>query len=299
MLNLSELTLYYIQITFQEELRKVIYSSFNLLEMFGLKFYEDKYTELIPREDTIDNENKRDNFLFLLKKDINDIIKEHHIFLDADMNISLNEYNEIAHFLYIVQNLEDYSEVSYRLHAQDKAKNIIVDLIEKLTLLSKSRLLEIIEKVDDSLIDSLKSYIEDKESENSTYESVDKKRIKYIQSFFKFINNHPCSGYTYYNNGYTSITIEDFSNLINENITNSIDNRILNNLPQAALDVLSILIITKDNYNLPLIKFAKYNYLFTNKLENVTKLNNVMLSILNDFNMFLEAEKQMKELAND
>jgi len=298
MLNISELTLYYIQISFQEELKRVIYTSFSILEMFGLKFYEDKYIELIQRDDTIDTDNKRDNFLHLLQQDILKIINEHQVFLDKDMGVTLNECNEIAHFLYIVQKLEDYTDISYRLHAQDRAKNILVDMIESLSLISKSRLMEIIERVDDSLIASLKQFIEDKEKDLSEEDTVDIKRIKYIQNFFNFIGENPCIGKNLYEKGFTSVTLEELTNLLTINLADHIDKEIMNNLAQSALDVLSVLIITKDNYNLPLIKFSKFNYLFTNKLENVTKLHATMLAMLNDFNMHLEVVNQ-KELVND
>lgn len=298
MININELTLYYIQVTFQPELQKVIYTSFSVMEMFGLKFYEDKYTELIQRDDTITSDNKRDNFLLMLKKDIVQIINEHGITLDNDVEFNLNDCNEIAHFLYIIQNLEDYSDVAYRLHALDTPKNIITDLIQSLTLVSKARLLDIIESVKPELIASLKQFIEDKEDQLETPEAIDTKRRKYINTFFTFIEQSDCLGKHYYDSGYTNVTLEELTNLISYNLADALDKKILTSLPQVALDILSILIITKDNYTLPLIKFSKFNHLFTSKLEHVTKLQGTMLAMLNDFNMYLEATNQ-KELAND
>ena len=295
MININELTLYYIQVTFQPELQKVVYTSFSVLEMFGLKFYEDKYTELIQRDDTIDTENKRDNFLFKLKQDVSKILSEHGITLDTDADITLNDVNEIAHFLYIVQHLEDYSDVAYRLHALDTPKNIVTDLIQSLTLMSKSRLLDIISDVSPNLVASMKQYIADKEDSLDNVESLDVKHRKYVNMFFTFTNQTECLGKTFYENGYTNVTLEELTNLISYNLAERLDKQILTNLPQVALDVLSILIITKDNYTLPLIKFSKSNHLFTSQLEHVTKLQGTILAMLNDFTMYLEATNQ-KEL---
>lgn len=298
MVNINELTLYYIQVTFQPELQKVIYTSFSVLEQFGLKFYEDKLTELIQRDDTISKENKRDMFLLMIKRDIANIISEHGITLDNDADITLNDCNEIAHFLYIVQNLESYEDVAYRLHALDTPKNIVTDLIQSLTLMSKSRLLDIISEVHPNTVAALKQYIEDKEDKSETPEMIDAKRRKYINTFFTFINQTDCLGKQFYENGYTNVTLEELTNLISFNLADSIDRRIFTEQAQVALDVLSILIITKDNYTLPLMKFSKTNQLFTTKLEHVTKLQNTMLAILNDFTMYLEATNQ-KDLVND
>ena len=298
MININELTLYYIQVTFQPELQKVIYTSFSIMESFGLKFYEDKYTELIQRDTTITSDNKRDNFLFRLKQDINNIITEHGIIMDTDVDVSLNDVNEIAHFLYIVQKLENYSDVSYRLYALDTPKNIVTDLIQSLTLMSKSRLLDIISSVSPNLIESLKQFVDDKEEDTDPEENVDMKHRKYAQAFLSFIGDHECLGRTYFENGYTSVTLEELTNLIPYTLSDIIDKKIITDTAQAALDVLSVLVITKDNYTLPLIKFSKFNHLFTNKLENVTKLQGVMLKMLNDFNMHMEVLKQ-KEQVND
>lgn len=297
MININELTLYYIQVTFQPELQKVIYNSFSILEMFGLKFYEDKYTSLIQRDDTLTSDDKRDRFMFLLKQDVNNIITEHGITMDTDADISLNDVNEIAHFLYIVQRLEDYSDVEYRLHSLDTPKNIVTDLIQNLSLMSKSRLLDIISSVSPNLIESLKQFIDDKQPEEET-ETVDMKHRKYVQAFFSFIGDAECLGRDLYESGYTNVTLEELTNLIPYSLVDNIDKKIIVNAPQAALDVLSILIITKDNYTLPIIKFSKSNQLFTGRLDNVTKLQNVMLKMLNDFTIQLEANKQ-KEQVND
>lgn len=294
MLNLSDLTLHYIENTYVDTLKNDIYQSFILLENFGLKFYEDKYLNLISKSDTISNDDKADIFIFELKTDIRSIIADHYIFLENNIEVSLNELNEIAHFLYIIQNLEDYELISYRLYAEDTPRNIVVDLIAYYSLLSKPRLLELIGSVELAFIKSLQAFIEDK---TDTITSIEKKHLQHIRLFFKFINNTNCLGLRLFNDGYVRVTLEDIVNLSRIDIVNYIDDLILTNPAQAALDVLSILIICKDTYEIPLLKFKQLNYYFTSKLENVTKLEHIIFKMLDDFNMFLEVEKQ-RETAN-
>ena len=295
MINLSEITIYYIGITFSPEKQKVIYASFSLMESFGKKFYEDKFIELIQRSDTIDSDTKQDMFMVYIEDEIYSIINEHYIHLSKEINISLNELNEIANFLYIIQSLEDYSSVTYRLYAEDTNKNIMVDIIESLTLLSKPRLMEIIEMIEDTFIKSLRDFITDKQD---TTENIDLAHVKYIRYFFEFINNSECLGLTYFNSNFNNITLKELFSLIKTNIETYIDKTMMTNRAQAALDCLSILIVCKDSYELPLLKFKQNTSMFTNNLENVTKLEFSMLSILNDFNMFLTAKKQFEGLAN-
>jgi len=88
MLNLSEYTINYIAVTFQPEVKSIIYNGFSLLEAFGLKFYEDKFIDLIQREDTITSDTKKDMFILLLEEDLKSIISEHKIYLNSDINVS-------------------------------------------------------------------------------------------------------------------------------------------------------------------------------------------------------------------
>ena len=294
MLNLAEITIYYVNNTFQPELKKSIYNSFSLLESFGRKFYEDQLIDLVQRED-ITSDSKRDTFYHLVQKEIKNIIKEHFIFLSQETNVTLEEMNEVANFLYIIQNLEDYTMVSYRLNAEDTPRNIIVDLIDYLTLLDKPRIMEIISHVEEHFIESLKAFIIDKE--DSDDETIDMKHMKHIRHFLNFIEHSKCMGNTFFTEGFSSLTLEEFTRLIRSNIPAYIDKLILVDRAQAALDCLSILIVCKDSYELPILKFKQHTGLFTHDLENVTKLEASMLSMLNDFNMFLEVKKQ-EELVN-
>lgn len=292
MLNLAEITIYYINITFQPILRKNLYTAFSLLESFGNKFYEDQLIELIQREDDITTDTKRDMFYHLVEREIKDIITEHSIFLSKETTVTLEEMNEIANFIYIIQNLEDYSVISYRLNAEDSPRNIIIDLINYLSLLNKSRLMEIISHVEDNFIDALKNFIQDKEINDT--ETINMKHLNHINYFLKFIENSESVGGVFFKESFSFLTLEQFFNLIEINIPEYIDSVIYTNRAQAALDCLSILIICKDSYEVPILKFKQHTALFTNSLENVTKLEASMLSMLNDLNMFIEVKKQEK-----
>lgn len=295
MLNLSELTAYYIAYNFQPELQKTIFNSFTILELFGINFYEDKYVDLIQREDTIDRDNKRDNFIQLLRQDIANVIREHYIYLDYDSEPELYELNEIANFLYMIQNREDYTEVSYRLHSDDSSRNIVIDLIEQLTTTSKVRLMEIIDHVEDTLVEALKGFTESRMTD-TTPEQLNQTRLKYIQTFFNFIENTECLGLTLYQRGYTNLTLTELNDILTFSIASHIDNHLQYNTAQAALDTLSLLIVTKDDYDIPVLKFNKNTSIFTHKLENVTRLSHLILNMLNDFNMHLEATRQQEQV---
>lgn len=296
MLNLSQITGYYIATTYLPVIQKTIFDSFALLESFGFQYYEDKYVELIQRSDGITSEAKQDQFIFYLQADIAKIIEDHFIKINHYQSPTLEELNELAHFLYIIQSLENYDLVAYRVYSDDTPKNVLTDLITHFTLLSKPRSMELIESVSERFIDVLRAFIEDRVQETK---QIDKSHLTRLKMFFKFIENTPCLGLTFYEQGYINVTLEELLNLISLDVPAHIDNHIEKqlNVAQAALDTLSILLLCKDTYEIPLLKFKQNSFLFTSKLDSVTKLHTAMFNMLNDFNMFLDVEKE-REKAN-
>ena len=293
MLNLSELVVFYIENTFHEVKRKTIYSSFALLEMFNVQFYEDKYVDLLSRSDTIDGSTKMDSFTMLLTKDLYDIVDQHGVTLDESITVS--QLNQIVNFLYLIQNLESYEEVSYVLHSNNTPRMILVNLIEKLTPLTLVETLEVVVSVEPSLIEAMKNLAESR-SPSEQEVLVDLEHRKFVNAFFDFTGKTPCLGMELYEQGFTSLTLPELWSIIPKSIEDHVDEVIKTNVPQATLDVLSLLVITKDDYTNLLEKFTRNVEYISKKSENVTRLSNTLKYMLTDFNQFMEMFRQKEKL---
>ena len=104
--------------------------------------------------------------------------------------------------------------------------------------------------------------------------------------------NTECLGKKAFDNNINNLELEEVINLLDIDLPEYIDKTILieSKPAQASLDILSLLIISKDSYELPLLKFKQYNYLFTNKLENITLIENILINMINDFNDYYNAQ---------
>jgi len=294
MLNLSDLVTSYINFKFLPEQQSSIFQAFSLFENMGLKYYEDKYANLITQENSLMDDNIQDAFLYYLMFDLEQVINSHGIYLDNDYNPTLDELNEIVHFLFIVQHLENYEYVKYCIYSPVSNRMIVANLICYFTLLSKVRVLELISDVESTFIEALKEFVEDKEE--SVTEPIDKKHLKLINAFRGFTENYPSLGLKYYDMGFSNLTLEELLNIVVDDIAYYIDEKMTKDPAEAALDVLSLLIISKDSYELPLLKFQQFNSLLTNKTENITRLNNMITDMLNDFYVYLEAEREKERV---
>jgi len=287
MLNLSDVTSFYIENKFINEMKILILDAFSLMEDFGINFYEDKYIDLITRYEAMPDDDIYTLFNNYIVKDIVEIIEAHGVEVDSDGEPSLSDLLEIAHGLLLLANLEDYSYVRYRVYTEQTSRNVLLDLLERYTLLSRVRLMEVIGEVKETIIESLKSLTVDSEEEEST---IDMKHHKHVSRFFTYIEGTPCLASTLKEKGFgIDLTLEELVNLQTLDMINHIETTSSTNLAQAALDIFSLMVYTKDDFTLPVFKFKKNSHIFTSDADLTMRLHNALFAMVNDFSIFLEA----------
>ena len=288
-MNLSDLVVYYIEYTFHETTRRSLYTAFALMETFGVQFYEDKYVNLISREDSLDQSAKMDNFRVMVMRDLLDIVQEHGIALDAEADLQLHEVCEVVNFLYLIQHLDDYAQLSYRLFAADTDRRIVVDLLNNHSNLSYVRAMEIVKAVDPFLTSALKDYVQDKAQQDDQPLSGD--HLSYTQAFFKYTSESPSLGKTLWDEGYRSLELPELTRLIRFDLVSHVKETIKRNPAQAALDVFSLLVITTPVDDL-LGKFSEHSQLFSQDTADVTRLKDLVGRMFTNYNSYLEATRQ-------
>ncbi len=295
MLNLSDVTSFYIEHKFINEMKTLVLDAFSLMEDFQLNFYEDKYIETINRYETMSDDDIYTVFNNLLVKDILAIIEAHEVTIDTDGQPSLADLVEVARGLLLTANLEDYSYVRYRVSTEQPPRATLLDLLERYTMLSRLRLMEIIGEVKESLVESLEKLTEDVSDEEN---SINESHRKYVARFFKYIEGIKCLGLELKEKGYgITSTLEELLSLQTTDMVSHTEKTATTDLAQAALDILSLLVYTTDEYNLPVFKFKKNSHLFTSDSNLAMRLNNALLAMMNDFTVFLSVCDQ-EEKAN-
>lgn len=286
MLNLSDVTSFYIENKFINEMKVLILDAFSLMEDFGINFYEDKYVELINRYEAMSDDDIYTIFNSYIVKDIVEIIEAHGIKVDSEGEPSLSDLLEVTHGLLLLANLEDYSYVRYRVYTEQSPRNVLIDLLERYTLLSRVRLMEVIGDVKEALVESLKSLTVDTEEEST----IDMKHHKHVSRFFKYIEGTPCLASTLKEKGFDiSLTLEELVNLQTFDMVSHVESVSSTNLAQVALDIFSLMVYTKDDFTLPVFKFKKNSHMFTSDADLTMRLHNALFAMVNDFSIFLEA----------
>lgn len=292
MVNLSDITGQYIDIAFIPQQKALLLNGFAILENFNLElgFYEDKYVNLIS-SDFIDSDSKTLSFFAYMEEDLKLVIGRHGIKTSKDHSPTLAELIEICHALLLLANLEDYSEVGYRVHSDGFPRLIFIDLLERFSLLSRFRAMEIIESVDKGLIETLRGLSEGAMREGQPV--IDLKHKHYVDAFFAFTEQASCLGLTCREQGYSGgLTFEELLNLLPYSVVSYVETNHTLSLEQVAYDVLSLLVITRDDYSLPLFKLKKNSGLISADLEIVTRIHNTIFKMVDDFSLYLQAKEQ-------
>ena len=289
MLNISDTLKYYIEVKFTPEVKGVIYECFSVMELFSLKYYEDKYLNLIGKEDTIDVNDKLDNFILMLENDLRSIIEDHGITLE-EKHIDLFSLKEICHGLFLISILEDYSLVEHILTSYLDSRGVVIELLKHYTLLEEYELKEMIIEVDDNLINALMLLIKDK-IEVFDEDYLRQKHEKYLKWFFDFTEKTRSIGYLLYEKGYRQLSLMEICELIPYDLKSYLENKAKSSIAEVALDILSILILAKDSYEMPLFVFQKDPSVFINDTELVSRVYHILMRMLEDFNEYCTVRK--------
>lgn len=295
MLNLSDELARFIEISFTDTQLPLIMDSFSMFERFSFQDYEDKYMDLIYDDENTDTVSRDQAFVNLIEGDLLSIVEMHGIRLSKDFTVSTAEFLDICSMLLLIPNLEDKSAVRYRALSGEDARTVFVQLLDRYTSITMLRAMDIVESVTEGLLDTIKELCGQEDEE--TLVLIDRNHRTYISKFFDFIKNSECLGLTYYEQGYaTKVTTGELLELLTFSMDEYIDKLMLTKPEQAALDILSILIITKEEYELPLNKFKHLSESFTSTMTNVTRISHIMFNIMNDFGVYLEAVNQQEKI---
>lgn len=287
MLDLQNITIAYLNQRFQPELLEVIISSCSVLQKFNLTNYENELVEIIVNANELDNNEVRDRFIGVIRTQMLSLIAEHFITIDEDSDVQLKELNEIGLFLLLLSNLENTDQIAYRVYGLGTGRQIFIDLMDIYTSLPRIRLMEILSSVDDRLINAIRAMTEDKGEKENT---LGHQRLHWVK-FTTFIGKVDCLGVRLYTEGYFGLSLEEILKLSRSNLQEYFTQTVKVRPSQAALDILSLLYMSHDFYQVPLSGFDKNSINLLTDSDDTGRLRVLISSMISDFSTWLEAQR--------
>jgi hypothetical protein len=225
----------------------------------------------------------RDMFVDELNVQLNFVLQQHMVKLVDTATVS--EKNEILLALAHVQNLEDYTGIIRTLETFESPESQFARVIAELSMLDESKVIELVETLNPRVLEILKTYIYKKEEANEKAETVDPKQLKQIRFFAQVLGKETLGGQLVASGIRVGEYFETYLDLVQDHV-------VAENDEVTASNVLSVIYLSVDGLNSPLLVYRKYSYRLLQDIDKVSRVETAILNLIAKLNEYQKAEDE-------
>jgi len=247
------------------------------------------FIDLLNNANFKSNEDLYDTFIIEVNKILDFILKEHEIIVTKET--TLYEKNELLSSLLLIQDLEDYTPIARVLESLEPDADQLSSILGDLCMLDQTKLLEIIEWFNPNILFKLKEFVAIKEELRET--SNDNNNLDLISGlrlFFKCFEGFSLGKILLENNCIIGAKFADYLKFVESDI-------IMDSNEVTALNIYSVLIISSDGYNTPLLTYRKHSYELLQDLNKVSKIEVILLQLISKFEEYRKAQSEQNRLS--
>lgn len=260
------------------------YRSFKIFADFEYPDVFSSFIDILTNESFTTSEQLRDEFHSELHKKLNYILEQHNLKLIS--TASIRQKNEFLTALYMLQGLEDYSPVIAVLESLETDEVKLTSILEDYCQLDMTEQLTLIADFSPITLDRLKDYIEQQatiKAEQAEYRDL----IPPLKAFFKLFGKN--------NIGYVLIDNDVKPGQPLETYLGYIDNIVASSIDQTALNVLSLIYLTKESLRSPLTVFNQHSLQMLKELTLVSKVEPLLIRMTAKVDELLKAQQQVQK----
>lgn len=285
---MDELISTFLDTYFSDELKEQIMTSFDLFDFYE---YRQAYAGLIDVANeygNVSSDDLQDRFISEIHVKLNFMLEQHTIKLIDETTIG--QKNQILASLAHLQKLEDYTGVIRILESFADDYEQLAIILSDNTPMDQTEVHSLIETFNPSMLRTLKQYIYQKEQE---FKQTDEPNIKLVQNLrlFEKYSKGKGIGSTLVKNG--SLVGERFSTYLgfmeSEDLLTIDDDA-------TALNILSLLYISVDGLNSPLLVYRKYSFQILKDLNIVSRVEAKLLDHIGKFTEFKKVQHEAHRL---
>lgn len=286
---MDDLLIDYIETNFTQELSQELLKSLQLFDHFNYKAIYEKVFNRIMDAHNQDSAELRDNIVLDIREGLNFIFKAHTILVYDDASIA--NQNELLTALALLMRLEDYQPILTVLDSMESDEEILASIICDLCSFDEVKLFTVIREFNPDLLETIKTYAQGK----TLVEDVDdlgRERSSCIDSLavFKELYGEDALGVQMLKS--QAIVGAPFRSYIP-----FIENDMVGqNHEQTAKNFLSVLLLSGNGNNAPIITYKKYVERFINSIEEIQKIEPIMLKMINEIENYRRAKHDQKRV---
>lgn len=283
---MEDLITIFIDTYYSDEFKQEVERSFGLFEFFEYNQAFQPFVDILMNESNLDQASMNDMFVQKLHEGLNYILQEHQIKL-IDV-ATIHEKNEILLALAHVQNLVDYTPVIRTLETFEPDEIQLSSILADISMLDQFKIMELIESFNPGILQTLKNFIYEKEKDTTAEELTNPKLIKHLRLFASVFGETPLGVQMARGQLRIGERFETYIDFIQDGIL-SPDEK------QTALNILSVIFLSSDGFNSPLLVYRKYSYQL---LQDLNLVSRVEIHLLNHISELTAHQKAAEEKAS-
>lgn len=262
------------------------------LDLFDYFEYNQAFPGLIDivvEHSTTSNENLIDSFTAAINQRLNFLLEQHTVKLVDEATI--DQKNQILNALGHLQKLQDYSGVIGVLESLEDDTEKLTNILSDHVLMDQTELMTLIVSFSEDLLTKLKEYIY--AVEDATPSEDEPARLDIISNLKLF--NEFTEGKTI-----AAAAMQDGSR-VSERFSTYLaffkDEIVTKDTDQTAANLLSVLFMSIDGYNSPLLVYRKYSLSILNDLTLVSKVEVSLLNLIASYSEFKKVKHEATRLS--
>ena len=280
----------YIDATCNPDLADLYKHSIEILDAFDLRDYEEDFHDLVATCHNMSIDQVSDKFRSLILAKLDYIIEQHMIFLNKD-EVTLANRNEILDGLFVLQALDSYYDVLTILDSDTSDEEKVCEMLSRYCTLSSIDILVILDRVDSTFLDTVRQVAE-ADSEKYIYTNLQSEDLNKIvgglKDFQAFKPDHLTLGVLLAKSGillgqplktYIPHTIDVFKDKPNIDL---------------AYHIYSLMLISGDCFNNPVLGFKEKSNYFFNDLNQIVDINKMINIINGELSLFLTKRRDQE-----
>ena len=256
------------------------------LQIFDYFEYRDPYPNienLIMTCDDKDTAEVADQVAKVIKDGIDYLYKAHSITLADD--VPLDKRNELLLAICIYMKLDDYTVPLTILYSDREDMEKFSDIFTDICTLSEIDIYDMIEDIDPSFFSIMKEYAEGK-SEDEQYNLTGRHSTDCVESIRLFKE--------LYGDAAIGVQMATAGTLLGSAFTTYLGyvrNELIdpNDIKKTGLNILSVLLLSSNGNNAPLVTYKKYIDSITDNMDLVQKLEATIIGLYSEFENYKRA----------
>jgi hypothetical protein len=259
---------------FTPEAIEDITRSFDLFEVFNSRDHEEKLIDVLT-DSNITAIEQKDGVMRVLHELADNILLAHTIKTYDDTSLFIK--NEIMSSMFLVQHLEDSSPFQIALESNENDEEILAFIVSELSALTAVDAMTAIVDFRPTILKTLKEYLSSKELEQEV-PMVDK-YIKMLKDLKDFSKKDDLIGLKLIQSGMLlGQNIETYASFVQGIDTANVDD--------LAWNILSLLYMTPEGFNSPILAYRKYSHIFFDNINVIGMVENKLAMHLDKFNEY-------------